>query len=86
MEHRRLHSQLRHGLRGHPIRLAASGPAVDGGGAIPWLGTDFAGGLRPTDGDGNGSVQWDLGAFEVGGGGGVIPPAPSAPAAPVLLP
>lgn len=68
------------------FRLAASGPAVDGGGAIPWLGTDFAGGLRPTDGDGNGSVQWDLGAFEVGGGGGVIPPAPSAPAAPVLLP
>ena len=68
------------------FQLASSGPAVDGGGSIPWLGVDFAGGQRPTDGDGNGSVQWDAGAFEVGGGGGVIPPPPAPPAAPVLLP
>ncbi|MCP5059470.1 MAG: hypothetical protein GY937_22425 [bacterium] len=63
------------------------GSAVDAGGSISWLGSDFAGGTRPTDGDGNGSAQWDPGAFELGGGGGTIPPPPpAAPAAPVLLP
>ena len=53
---------------------------------------DPMGVVQPADGNSDGIVKWDIGAFEIGapgsGGGGTPPPPPSpaAPAAPVLLP
>ncbi len=69
------------------FRLSANSQAIDGGTSVAWRGPDFSGASRPTDGDGDGTAQWDLGAFELGGSGGnVPPPPPSPPAAPTLLP
>ena len=69
------------------FRLRAGGAAVDAGGPVTYRGADFEGSPRPTDGDQDGSVQWDLGAFELAGAGGSAPPPPATPpAAPVLLP
>jgi hypothetical protein len=42
------------------------GPAVDAGPSSPCPATDQRGDTRPTDGDGNGSIVCDIGAFEKG--------------------
>ncbi len=76
------------------FELRSGSAAIDAGGSVPWLGTDFAGDDRPAGND------WDVGAFESGSsggggggstgggnsGGGGGGPTPSPPPAPVLLP
>lgn len=63
------------------FRLAAGGSAVDAAANTGSNLLDFAGNRRPQDGNGDGTVRADVGAFEFIG---ATPPGP--PPAPVLLP
>jgi hypothetical protein len=47
------------------FRLLASSPAVDRGSSVGAPTTDFAGNLRPFDGNGDGSAIVDIGAYEL---------------------
>lgn len=47
------------------FRLQAGSPAIDTGAKIEGLMEDFAGTPRPQDGDDDGTVGYDIGAFEV---------------------
>lgn len=72
-----------------------SSALIDQGIPLAVATADPLGTLGVKDGDGDGVADWDVGAFEIAGGSGTVPPpttpppAPppaSAPAAPVLLP
>jgi hypothetical protein len=50
--------------RADGFALAAGSPAIDVGEIVPGLLVDFAGTTRPVDGNGSGSAEVDVGAFE----------------------
>ena len=50
-------------------RLAAGSPCMDTGMDLPLITLDFAHGVRPQDGNGDGVAPWDIGAYEAPSGG-----------------
>jgi hypothetical protein len=46
------------------FRLTSLSPAIDAGSSVGAPADDFAGGLRPQDGNGVGGAQYDIGAYE----------------------
>ncbi len=46
------------------FRLQSGSPAIDAGAALPTVFEDMLGVLRPVDGDGSQSAEYDVGAFE----------------------
>lgn len=63
---------------GADFHLQASSPAIDRGSALNAPGDDYDGNPRPQDGNGNGSAEYDIGAYEVAAPAGTPTPTPSS--------
>lgn len=64
---------------GHDFRLQTGSAAIDAGSNVAIPATDFAGGARSLDGNGDGEAVADIGAFEAPVTADVSPPAITAP-------
>ena len=51
---------------GADFHLQPNSPAIDQGSAVDAPADDLDGRLRPWDGDGNGTAEYGIGAYEVG--------------------
>src|SRR6185295_595864 len=63
----------------HDVRLKAGAAAIDAGTSLDAPAIDVLQAARPADGNGDGKVAWDVGAYEYG----ATPATPSAPTIPV---
>lgn len=63
----------------HDVRLKAGSAAIDAGTSVDAPAIDILQAARPADGNGDGKVAWDVGAYEYG----ATPATPTAPAIPV---